>query len=145
VRQLPAIIGTSEWFDDDKIGLGDDSDEEKVTEDVSETESEDEDDDKKTERKSESEYSDSEPETASKSSPPPSQSTNASKTIKKYDSVSEFSDDSDDELFKPKSVVKADDKEEESDDGGVMTDEIVEKLLNNPKSRLQMSCLKSLV
>merc|ERR1712198_284243 len=128
VRQLPAIIGTNEWFDDDKIGLGVDSDEEEVNEEISETESEDEDVEKKTERKSESEYSDSEPEDPSKNSP--SQTTNASKTInlmanKKYDSVSEFSDDSDDELFKPKPVVKVDDTEKERDDieNEVKTDE----------------------
>jgi len=38
---LPAIIGTNEWFDDDKIGLSEESDEEKVNEEISETESED--------------------------------------------------------------------------------------------------------
>merc|ERR1712227_1132688 len=60
VRQLPAVIGTTEWFDDDKIGL---AEEEKQTEDAALSESESEDEEMpKQEVKDDSEYSDSEPD-----------------------------------------------------------------------------------
>ena len=66
VRQLPAVIGTPEWFDDDKIGL---AEEEKQAEDAALSESESEDEEmSKQDVKDESEYSDSEPETKVKSS-----------------------------------------------------------------------------
>jgi len=102
VRQLPAVIGTSEWFDDDKIGL---AEEEKQTEDAALSESESEDEEMpKQEVKDDSEYSDSEPEADTKSSSVPTAAPDAPKAIpvSNSESVSEFSDDDDDDLFRPK-------------------------------------------
>merc|ERR1711971_412229 len=103
LRPLPAIIGTSEWFDDDRIGL---ADEVKGGEDEvqSETESEDETEAvvRKKDKSDESDFSsdsDTEPQTEEVKKVeqviPPS-----STRVDLSDTVSEFSDD--DELFKPK-------------------------------------------
>jgi len=105
VRQLPAVIGTPEWFDDDKIGL---AEEEKQAEDAALSESESEDEEmSKQDVKDESEYSDSEPENKLKSSTAvaaPVASPNH--PVYNSESVSEFSDDDDDDLFRPKPKVE---------------------------------------
>jgi len=106
LRPLPAIIGTSEWFDDDKIGLADEvkGEEDEVQ---SETESEDETTDTAVRDKRKSEESDfssdsdtelqtEEGENVMQVIPP------SSTRVDLSDTVSEFSDDNDDELFKPK-------------------------------------------
>merc|ERR1712066_575740 len=114
LRSLPNIIGTKEWFTDDRVGLGDD-----------ETESESEDEDVQGESKPDvSDYSESEnEETNNKISPPPKN--DADNELSDGDTDSEFSDDDDDDLFKPKIqkdtpkaptiVAEKSDKEEEED------------------------------
>ena len=114
LRQLPAIIGSSEWFDDDNIGL---ADEDKVVERIddvnSESESEDEEDaaEKTSPAAQDSDYSDdSEPDRGQESAlhvpivPAQSVSVRNDKD-EQVESDSDFSDDDDDELFKPKKPV----------------------------------------
>ena len=108
LRPLPAIIGTSEWFDDDKIGLADE-DEVKGEEDEvqSETESEDETTEAAVRDKSKSEESDfssdSDTELQTEEGKKVEQVIPPSSTrVDLSDTVSEFSDDNDDKLFKPK-------------------------------------------
>ena len=101
LRPLPAIIGTSEWFDDDKVGLADEVKDEAAQ---SESESEDENEDilKDREKMEESDFS-SDPETEVKPEEPKTDEQVVPVTPKRVDlsdTVSEFSDD--DELFKPK-------------------------------------------
>ena len=106
LRPLPAIIGTSEWFDDDKIGLADEvkGEEDEVQ---SETESEDETTEAAVRDKSKSEESDfssdSDTELQTEEGKKVEQVIPPSSTrVDLSDTVSEFSDDNDDELFKPK-------------------------------------------
>jgi len=105
LRPLPAIIGTSEWFDDDKIGL---ADEVKGGEDEvqSETESEDESEAvvRNKDKSDESDFSsDSDTELQTEEVKHVEQVIPPSSTrVDLSDTVSEFSDDDDDELFKPK-------------------------------------------
>jgi len=104
LRPLPAIIGTSEWFDDDKIGLADEvkGEEDEVQ---SETESEDETTEAAVRDKRKSEESDfssdSDTELQTEEGKNVMQVILPSTTrVDLSDTVSDFSDD--DELFKPK-------------------------------------------
>merc|ERR1711874_645002 len=101
LRSLPHIIGTKEWFNDHKIGLGDEEQEEEVAGDQ-DTESESEDEVREDEGKPDlSDYSESENEEKTHTFPPPSgPKHDADSELSEVDSDSEFSDD--DELFKPK-------------------------------------------
>ena len=101
LRSLPHIIGTKEWFNDHKIGLGDEEQEEEVAGDQ-DTESESEDEVREDEGKPDlSDYSESENEEKTHTFPPPSgPKHDADNELSEVDSDSEFSDD--DELFKPK-------------------------------------------
>ena len=100
LRSLPHIIGTKEWFNDHKIGLGDEEQEDEVVEDH-ETESESEDDIREDDGKPDlSDYSESENEEKSPTFPLSGPKHDADNELSDGDSVSEFSDD--DELFKPK-------------------------------------------
>ena len=115
LRQLPAIIGSSEWFDDDNIGLADEDKMGERVDDVnSESESEDEEDaaEKTSPAVQDSDYSDdSEPERGQESAlhvPIVPAQTVAVRNYKdeRVESDSDFSeDDDDDELFKPKKPV----------------------------------------
>ena len=101
LRSLPHIIGTTEWLNDNKIGLGDEEQEDEVAGDQdTESESEDEvrDDDGKPDL---SDYSESENEEKTPTFPVSGPKHDADNELSDGDSVSEFSDD-DDELFKPK-------------------------------------------
>jgi len=104
-RQLPAVIGSTEWFDDDHIGLGDDNASKDDEESESESEEEDVTDEKHDVKDDESEYSDSETdEQVMKADKPVSAIPAPSKIIdnNEEDSVSDFSDDDDDDdLFRP--------------------------------------------
>jgi len=100
LRSLPHIIGTKEWFNDHKIGLGEEEQEDEVAEDQ-ETESESEDDIREDDGKPDlSDYSESENEEKTPTFPPSGPKHDADNELSDGDSVSEFSDD--DELFKPK-------------------------------------------
>ena len=98
LRPLPAIIGTSEWFDDDKVGLADEVKDE-AAQSESESEDENEVDLKDKENIEESDFS-SDPETEVKSEE--AKKVEQVRRVDLSDTVSEFSDDDDDELFKPK-------------------------------------------
>ena len=100
LRPLPAVIGTSEWFDDDKIGLAEDN--RAVEEEVqSESESEDENVVRDEDRNEESDFS-SDSETKDKTEEAKQVSPPLTSKVDHFDSESEFSEDEDDELFKPK-------------------------------------------
>ena len=99
LRPLPAIIGTLEWFDDDKVGLADE-----VKDEAAKSESESEDENevglKHEDKIEESDFS-SDPETEEKSEE--AKKVEQVRRVDLSDTVSEFSDDEDDdELFKPK-------------------------------------------
>ena len=100
LRSLPHIIGTTEWFSDPKIGLGDEEQEDENAGDQ-DTESESEDEIREDDRKSDlSDFSDSENDEKPPTSPSGPKH-DADNEFSEGDSVSEFSDD-DDDLFKPK-------------------------------------------
>ena len=106
LRSLPNVIGTKEWFSDDKIGLGDEDLEEGVVGDLdTESESEDEEEDLQGDKKPDvqSDYSDSENE-ENISSPSLGPLNDADRESSDGDSASEYSDD-DDELFRPKTQL----------------------------------------
>lgn len=101
LRPLPAIIGTNEWFDDDKVGLADE-----VKDEAAQSESESEDENevilKDEDKIEESDFS-SDPESEVKSDEAETDEQDIPVTPRKVylsDTVSEFSDD--DELFKSK-------------------------------------------
>merc|ERR1711976_184546 len=91
LRPLPAIIGTSEWFDDDKVGLADE-----VKDEAAQSESESEDENEvglKDENKIEESDFSSDPETEEKSEE--AKKVKQVKRVDLSDTVSEFSDDED--------------------------------------------------
>ena len=105
IRSLPAVIGSKAWVEDDKIGLVEEEADEAEEDELSESSDEEVEDHQMVE-KDDSEYSQSDvedsnsvPQPSTKSGPP------VAKQSAMEQSDSEFSDDDDDQLFKPKPAL----------------------------------------